>query len=250
MTAEHPLLFHDVHAGYGRRVVLHGTTLAVPAGSTTVLLGSNGEGKTTLLRVALGLVDARQGQVRVLGRDPARRSRAVRERVGFVPATPDVYGWMKVPDLFRFLAAHYPTWSKARAQGLVDALEVPTDVPFKHLSRGQGMKAMLAAALAPDPEVLLLDEPFAGLDPLVREEVLRQVITAVGDRPRTVLCVTHDLDVAARLADRVALMAGGRITKEGPAAEFTAPREEAPTPASLRDALAQAVGTPAVGVEV
>jgi ABC-2 type transport system ATP-binding protein len=148
---------------------------------------------------------------------------------------------MKVPDLFRFLAAHYPTWSAPRAQQLIKALDVPLDRAFKHLSRGEGMKAMLAAALAPDPEVLLLDEPFAGLDPLVREEVLRQVIAAVGDRPRTVLCITHDLDVAARIADRVALMSGGRITKEGPASEFTAAREEAPTPASLRDALAEAV---------
>lgn len=243
MSSANPLSFVDLHAGYGRRAVLHGVTLEVPAGSTTVLLGSNGEGKTTLLRAALGLVDARRGRVRVLGLDPARRSRAVRERVGFVPATPDVYAWMRVPDLFRFLAAHYPTWSPARADALVRALDVPTDRPFRHLSRGQGMKAMLAAALAPDPEVLLLDEPFAGLDPLVREEVLRQVISAVGDRPRTVLCVTHDLDVAARIADRVALMAGGRITKEGPAVEFTAAREEAPTPASLRDALAQAVAT-------
>ena len=241
MSPDHPLAFTDVHAGYGRREVLRGVSLDVPEGSTTVLLGGNGEGKTTLLRLGLGVLAARRGSVRILGLDPVKKARAVRERVGFVPATPDVYGWMKVPDLFRFLAAHYPTWSAARAAALAKALDVPVDRAFKHLSRGQGMKAMLAAALAPDPEVLLLDEPFAGLDPLVREEVLRQVITAVGDRPRTVLCVTHDLDVAARIADRIALMAGGRIVREGPAAEFTASREEAPTPAALRDALAQAV---------
>ena len=237
----HPIDLAQVHAAYGRRAVLRGLTLRVPAGSTTVLLGSNGEGKTTLLRLCLGVLRPRAGTVRVLGQDPVKRAKAVRERVGFVPDKPDVYGWMKVPDLFRFLAAHYPTWSAARASELVKALDVPLDRAFKHLSRGEGMKAMLAAALAPDPEVLLLDEPFAGLDPLVCEEVLRQVIAAVGDRPRTVLCTTHDLDVAARIADRVALLADGVVRREGPASEFTAPSQEAVTPASLRDALAQAV---------
>jgi ABC-2 type transport system ATP-binding protein len=222
--------------------VLKGTTLRVPAGSTTVLLGSNGEGKTTLLRLCLGVLKPKQGTVKVLGEDPLKRARTVRERVGFVPDKPDVYGWMKVPDLFRFLSAHYPTWSAARAKSLVDVLRVPTDRAFKHLSRGEGMKAMLAAALAPDPEVLLLDEPFAGLDPLVREDVLRQVISAVGDRPRTVLCVTHDLDVAARIADRIALLTDGVVRREGPVCEFTGPREEAVTPAALRDALAAVAG--------
>jgi ABC-2 type transport system ATP-binding protein len=167
--------------------------------------------------------------------------------VGFVPDKPDVYPWMKVPDLFRFLAPHYPTWSAARAAQVVEALGVPTDRTFKHMSRGEGMKAMLAAALAPDPEVLLLDEPFAGLDPLVREDVLRQVITAVGDRPRSVLCITHDLDVAARLADRVAVLSHGKVVREGPASDFGATPEDAITPHALRQAIALAAGLATVG---
>lgn len=171
--ADPALEFGDLVAGYGRRAVLRGVTLAVPRGATTVLLGANGEGKTTLLRAALGLVAVRRGRIRVAGLDPCARPDDVRRRVGYVPATPDVYGWMRVPDLFRYLEAHYRTWSAARAAALVEALAVPTDVPFCRLSRGQGMKAMLAAALAPEPDVLLLDEPFAGLDPLVRDEVLR-----------------------------------------------------------------------------
>jgi ABC-2 type transport system ATP-binding protein len=159
-----------------------------------------------------------------------------------VPAVPDAYAWMTASDLFRYLAPHYPRWSDARAAELVRALRVPTDRAFKHMSRGEGMKAMLAAALAPDPEVLLLDEPFAGLDPLVKDAVLREVIAAVGERERAVLCVTHDLDVAARLADRVAVLAGGRIARDGPVSEFAAPAESTVTPHALRRALAHAAG--------
>ncbi len=236
-----------VQQSYGRKRVLQGATLSVPTGATTVLLGENGEGKTTLLRLCLGVLKPKAGTVRVLGLDPVKSARRVREQVGFVPDKPDVYGWMTVPELFRFLKPHYPTWSEARAKDVVAALAVPTDRTFKHMSRGEGMKAMLAAALAPDPEVLLLDEPFAGLDPLVREEVLRQVITAVGDRPRTVLCITHDLDVAARLADRIAVLSKGVVVREGPASDFVAPLEEAVTPRALREAIAQAAGVATVG---
>jgi ABC-2 type transport system ATP-binding protein len=237
----------DVVQAYGRRRVLDGATLRVPEGATTVLLGENGQGKTTLLRLCLGVLAPKSGTVRVLGLDPCKKAKRVRERVGFVPDKPDVYPWMKLPDLFRFLAPHYPTWSVHRAAQVVEALDVPTDRTFKHMSRGEGMKAMLAAALAPDPDVLLLDEPFAGLDPLVREEVLRQVITAVGDRPRTVLCITHDLDVAARLADRIAVLSKGKVVREGPASEFGATSDDSLTPHALRQAIAFAAGVATVG---
>src|SRR5688572_687499 len=100
----------DVVQSYGRKQVLRGATLRVPTGATTVLLGENGEGKTTLLRLCLGVLKPKSGSVRVLGLDPVKSARRVREQVGFVPDKPDVYGWMTVPELFRFLKPHYPTW--------------------------------------------------------------------------------------------------------------------------------------------
>ena len=226
---------------FGRTHVLRGVDLDVPAGSTTVLLGANGEGKTTLLNLCLGTLDACAGTVAVLGLDPRRQAGLLRARVGYVPSTPDAYGWMRIGEWFRFLRAHYPTWDDARAAQLVAQLDVPTGTRFKQMSRGQGMKAMLASALAPSPAVLLLDEPFGGLDPLVREEVLRNVITALGGEPRTVLMCTHDLDVAARIADRIAVLADGRIVREGPVSDFADVADGEASPADLRAALAVAV---------
>ena len=238
---ENAIRVRGVQKRFGRKPVLRGVDLNVPAGATTVLLGSNGEGKTTLLNLCLGVLARTEGELEVLGLDPQSHPDQLRPRVGYVPSTPDAYGWMRTGDWFRFLKAHYPTWSDDRAEDLVARLDVPTDTRFKQMSRGQGMKAMLAAALAPNPPVLLLDEPFGGLDPLVREEVLRNVIDALGGEPRTVLMCTHDLDVAARVADRIAVLAEGRIVREGPVADFAAADEGAATPALLREALAQAV---------
>ena len=224
---------------YGRRPVLRGVDLAVPAGCTTVLLGANGEGKSTLLRLALGTLKPTEGTVSVLGLDPVRQARALRPRVAYVPDKPDVYEWMTLGEYFRFLRVHYPTWNDERARHVAEALGVALDVRFKHFSRGQGMKAMLAGALGSQPEVLLLDEPFGGLDPMVRETVLGSVINAIGDDPRAVLIATHDLDVAARLADRIALLSEGRVSREGAVTEFAAEESESATPKSLHDALVE-----------
>jgi ABC-2 type transport system ATP-binding protein len=228
----------DVHMRFGRTRVLQGVDLDVPVGATTVLLGSNGEGKTTLLNLCLGSLARAGGELSVLGEDPQARSASLRAQLGYVPSVPDAYGWMRVKDWFGFLRAHYPTWDDARADDLVARLDVPRRTRFKQMSRGQGMKAMLAAALAPDPRMLLLDEPFGGLDPLVREDVLRNVIAALGDEPRTVLMCTHDLDVAARVADRIAVLVNGRIAREGPVTDFA--EDGAATPERLRDMLAAA----------
>jgi ABC-2 type transport system ATP-binding protein len=216
---------------FGRNVVLDDVDLEVTEGTTTVLLGPNGAGKSTLLRTCLGAVKRFAGVVDVAGQDPARKPHRVREAVGYVPDMPDVYGWMTVRDLFAYLRPHYRSWDDEEATAQAKRLDVPMGTPFRKMSRGQGMKAMLAAALAPKPRVLLLDEPFGGLDPLIREEVLRNVIGAIGAE-RTVLVATHDLEVAARVADRVAMLANGKIRREGPVDELGV--DATPTPAAAR----------------
>jgi ABC-2 type transport system ATP-binding protein len=224
---------------FGRKTVLDGLSLDVAPGEVVVLLGENGAGKSTLMRVLLGLVRPDGGTVEVVGVVPARRPDLVRTRVGYVPDRPDVYPWMTVAELFRFLRPHHARWSDAKAAAAVAALRVPLDVRFKDMSKGQGMKAMLCAALGQDPDVLLLDEPFSGLDPVVREDVLRGVIGALKDGGRAVLCATHELDAAARIADRVAVLAGGKLVRCGTVAEVVgSDGEPANAPARLQEVLA------------
>ena len=177
------------------------------------MLGCNGAGKSTLLRVLLGVLRPRRGSVRVFGKDPLLAHKEVLQRIGYVPDVPDVPPFFTPTQLYAFLRPHYPKWDDARCSELAEKLRVPMRTKFKALSRGQGMKAMLVAALAPDPELLLLDEPFAGLDPLVREDVLEAVVSALDDGRRTVLCATHELELASRIADRVAVMRDGRIVR-------------------------------------
>lgn len=220
----------DLCVRFGRTQALTDVSLAIPNDRVTVILGRNGAGKSTLLRVALGVVKPRAGTIRVLSRDPFKHSTAVRQRIGYVPDVPDVPDWMTPVELFRFLKPHYPVFDVDRAIDLLRRLQVSTDTRFSQLSRGQGMLAMLAAAIAPEPELLLLDEPFGGLDPLAREEILRAVIEELRDRGRAVVLTTHDLEVTSRIADRVVVMDQGRVTWQG---EVDALEEQRSGPQSL-----------------
>lgn len=220
----------------GRRV-LDALDLELRRGAVTVLLGRNGAGKSTLLKLALGVLKPDGGSIQVCGHDPARRPRVVRQRLGYVPDKPDVYDWMTPAELYRFLKPQYPTWNDDLVARTVASLRVPAQTPFGALSRGEGMKAMLVAALAPEPELLLLDEPLAGLDPVARDEVLCGVIGEIRAEERTVLCTTHDRDVAARIADRVALLSCGKIARHGATAEVLG--DETAAPQRLRELLAE-----------
>jgi ABC-2 type transport system ATP-binding protein len=236
------LTVKDLSFDFGRRHrVLRGLDLQLAPGKVTVLLGSNGAGKSTLLRLLLGVLRPAAGTVRLLGQDPLGAHRAVLERVGYVPDTPDVYPWMTPRELFLFLQPHYPRWHAQRCAELAERLAVPMTTKFRALSRGQGMKAMLVAALATEPDLLLLDEPFAGLDPLVREEVLQGLVAELRDGERTVLCATHELEIAARIADRIAVLHDGRIVRHGELAEvLDATEEPAQVPNGLHRLLAEA----------
>src|SRR5262249_31724096 len=157
---------------FGKTRVLEDVCFELPSRGVTVLLGENGQGKSTLLRLLLGLLKAEEGSIRVLGLDPVRDGRELRELVGYVPDAPDNPAWMTPRELYRFLARQYPRGSTERAERLSKAWEIPLERPFKHLSRGQAARALLVAALAQSPRLLLLDECFAGLDPLARRDLL------------------------------------------------------------------------------
>ncbi|MFT4541486.1 MAG: ABC-type multidrug transport system ATPase subunit [Planctomycetota bacterium] len=220
------LQIEGLRVRYGRKEVLTDIDLEVPEGSITVLLGPNGSGKSTLMRTILGLQKARAGHVLVNGLEVTREKARTRQCIGYVPDKPDAYPWMTLDELFAFLRPQYPNWSDSRARQLAAQMDVPLDQRFKDFSRGQGMKAMLAAALAPDPSLLLMDEPFGPLDPSARDEVVRGMLTGLASDGNAVLVATHDLHMAARIADRVVLLEGGCVSAQGSIEDVLGHEEE------------------------
>jgi ABC-2 type transport system ATP-binding protein len=233
-----PFFAHNVRMTFRKNKVLRGLSLQLNRGETTVLIGENGAGKSTLMQLALGTLKAKSGTIELFGLDPIQEPIPIRQRVGFVPSVPDCYPWMTYRDLCKFLRPMYPTWDNDECERIAERLRVPRTTSVKEMSRGEGMKLMLTVALAPRPELLLLDEPFAGLDPLVREEVLAGVLVEFAERECTVLCATHDLDVAGRIADRIAVLASGVIRGEGSFEELFGEPMPARIPAKLKELLA------------
>ncbi|MEZ6003795.1 MAG: ABC transporter ATP-binding protein [Planctomycetota bacterium] len=228
-TTNPVIRLNNVHHRFGKKPVLDGVSFELPQGETLALLGSNGAGKTTLLNLLLGLFKPKSGTAEVLGLTPHKHGRKLRPQVGFVPAIPDVYDWMTPRDLYRFLAPQYRTWNAAAVDEDIERLSVPMDIRFRDLSRGQAMKAMTIAALGFEPPLLLLDEPFAGLDPTAREDLLAALLERIDTGRQSILIATHNLEMAARLADRVVILHEGRVTQAGPIDQLV-PEAQPPKP--------------------
>ena len=237
VTVEH------VAKRFGRTRVLEDATFTLESG-VTVLLGANGAGKTTLLRLLLGLLKPDVGALRVLGLDPLRDARELRREVAYVPDQPDNPPWMTPRELHRFLRPQYPRWDEELVERLAAEWDVPLGRPFRQLSRGQAARAMLVAALGARPRLLLLDECFAGLDPLARRELLAGFLAELSGSAIATLAVTHDLDVAARIAERVLVLSAGAIERQGTVAEvLEVEAEPARVAGGLLDLLARVRGT-------
>jgi ABC-2 type transport system ATP-binding protein len=200
---------------FGRRTILDGLDLDVPRGSVTALVGRNGAGKSTLLRVLVGALVPQAGTVRVLGLDPAREGPRVRARIGYVPDHIDVPSWMRARDWLAFVERFYPSWNELERRRWLDILALDDGSKVSELSKGARTKLALVAALSHGPELLLLDEPFSGLDVGVRHAITTAVLTSLRDESRSVLLVSHSIPDLERLADRVAVLSDGRIERAG-----------------------------------
>jgi ABC-2 type transport system ATP-binding protein len=196
---------------FGKKSALHDVSLTIPRGSVFGLVGENGAGKTTLLKHLLGLLRAEIGSVRVFGRDPVADPVGVLGRIGCLSEDRDLPDWMRIDALMRYNQAFYPTWDEDYADELRREFALDSRQRVSTLSRGQRARAGLLMALAHRPDLLVLDEPSSGLDPVVRQEILGAIVRTVADEGRTVLFSSHLLDEVERVADHVAMLHEGRL---------------------------------------
>jgi len=208
---------------FGRTEAVHDLTLNVPVGSIFALVGPNGAGKTTTIKTMMNLLAPSAGSARVLETDSRKLGPATLRRIGYVSENQDLHEWMTVAQMMAYCAPFYPTWDATFAAALARQLGVPLDKPIKTCSRGTKMKAALLVSLAYRPELLVMDEPFGGLDALVREEFSSGILEAVGgERPWTVFVSSHDIDEVERLADWVGTINEGRLVFAEPVSSVIA----------------------------
>lgn len=196
---------------FGAKTALNDVSLIVPRGGVFGLIGGNGAGKTTLIKHILGLLKAQSGSVEVFGLDPVANPVGTLGRIGYLSEDRDLPDWMRIDELMRYSQAFYPSWDEKFAEELRVAFDLDRKANVKKLSRGQRARAGLLVALAHRPELLVLDEPSSGLDPVVRRDILGAIIRTIADEGRTVLFSSHLLDEVERVADRVAIIHQGRI---------------------------------------
>jgi ABC-2 type transport system ATP-binding protein len=214
---------HKVSKTYPGKTALDSLSLSVPAGAIFALLGDNGAGKSTTIRILNGLTPPDRGHARILGRDTWKHASELRQRIGYVPERPKFYDWMSIHQIGWFTSGFQAAGYLDRYLNLVKQFLLEPGAKLSVLSKGQYAKVGLALALAIDPEVLILDEPTSGLDLLVRREFLASMVRLAGEG-RTILICSHQVAEVERIASHVAFLHAGRVL-------LTAPLE------SLRDLL-------------
>jgi ABC-2 type transport system ATP-binding protein len=213
---------------------LSGLTLSYPKGPVVLdrldwqllpgqvvgLLGRNGAGKTTLLEALLGLRELDAGSVKLFGQDAQQLDDATRARIGYVPQQSDLFESFTPAQLLAYFRSFYPRWNEAKVEGLMSRWEIPREQAIRKLSGGQKQRLSIIRALAHEPDLLVLDEPVASLDPAGRRDFLRELVGEVLDRGATVVFSTHILSDLERVAFNVAFLTQGRIALQAPLDEL------------------------------
>lgn len=207
---------HGLVKRYGNATVLDNVSLCVPAGCVTGFIGANGAGKTTTIRALLGLMELDGGKAMLFGEpfgphaDDARAHR-LKQRIGVVFDTCPFIGDLPVRAAGTIMKASFPTWKQGRFEDLLSQFDLDPKKKIKDLSRGMGMKLQLACALAHDPDLLVLDEATAGLDPMARDEILDLLRAFMEDERRGILISSHITTDLQKIADRIVCIDRGRI---------------------------------------
>jgi ABC-2 type transport system ATP-binding protein len=186
---------------------LSGASFEVPEGSVFALIGPNGAGKTTAIKTSLNLLSPTRGHAEVMGIDSRKLNPGAFQRIGYVSENQQLPDWMTVGYFLQYCREFYPTWNDDDAKSLILRLELPLDRRLRELSRGMRVKAAMVSSLAYNPSLVILDEPFSGLDVLVREQLTESLL----NRERTVFVASHDLSEIESFASHVAYLSEGRV---------------------------------------
>jgi ABC-2 type transport system ATP-binding protein len=194
---------------FGRTVALDGVDLTVPEGAIYALVGANGAGKTTMIKLMMNILRPSSGRARVLGSESTSLTGKAFIRIGYVSENQEMPGWMTVQTMLDYHRAFYPQWDRALEQQLVRQFDLPLKRKIKQLSRGMRMKAAFVSSLSYHPSLIVLDEPFSGLDPLVRDELIEGLIERAPET--TIFLSSHDLAEIESFSSHVGFLEQGRL---------------------------------------
>jgi ABC-2 type transport system ATP-binding protein len=205
---------------FGRFDAVRGLNLSVPEGSAFALVGPNGAGKTTTIKTAMNIIEPDRGAVTMMGVDSRRLGPGDYAQIGYVSENQDLPEGLTVAQFLAYLRPFYPTWDRALETEVLGQSQLPPDRRIRNLSHGMRMKLALAGALAFRPKLLILDEPFSGLDPLVRDEFMELLLAQVGEA--TVLISSHELGEIEGVATHIGFLDQGRLLFQEPLEELSA----------------------------
>lgn len=205
---------------YGPQRVVDSLNLRVERGQVYGFLGRNGAGKSTTIKMLLGMVQPDYGTAELLGEPVESLSPETRARIAYIAEGHPLYNWMTVAEAVRFTRAFYPKWNDTLVEQILDHFELPGKKKLKRLSNGQRAQVSLALAVAPEPELLILDDPTLGLDTVVRRDFLESLIQIIQRKGRTILFSSHILGDVERVADRIGILVDGVLRVDCPTDRF------------------------------
>lgn len=201
----------DLTKRFGKNTAVQSLNLTVPTGSIFAFLGPNGAGKTTTIKTLMNIINPTKGSSRVLGVDSRKLGPKEFAQIGYISENQEMPEWMRVDQFLNYCKKMYSTWDDKFCANLIDQFNLPLKQKLKSLSRGMKMKAALVSSLAYRPKLLILDEPFSGLDPLVRDEFIVGLLDITEDENWTIFISSHDIDEVERLADWVGIIDEGLL---------------------------------------
>jgi ABC-2 type transport system ATP-binding protein len=221
LSMTHAIVTERLTKYYGSRCVVNCLNLHVPAGTVYGFLGRNGAGKSTTIKMLLGMAQPNFGRVELLGHNVATLPPEVRGRIAYLAEGHPLYGWMSVDEAVRFARSfHTDRWNQPLLDQILDHFEIPSRAKLRRLSNGQRANVALALAIAPDPDLLILDDPTLGLDTVARRDFLMSMIHLVQRQGRTILFSSHILADVERVADRIGILVDGVLRVDCPTEHF------------------------------